>query len=774
MLKAKKRWQVQFADNNKVEEILAGSNLHPVTARVLSLRGVNNSEEASRFLSIDANNLHDPYLFEDMKKVVERIQLAIIKNEKILIYGDYDADGITSTVLLYHTFNKLGADFSFYIPNRFSEGYGLNCEAIERAAENGIKVIVTVDTGISAIEEAELAKQLGITLIITDHHEPQEDLPNTFAIINPKIPGETYPFRHLAGVGVAFKLTQALLGRFPEEYLDIVSLGTIADLVPLIGENRIIASLGLKEMSKTNNVGLKVLLKENNLLDNKITSYHVGFILAPRINASGRLESSDNAVNLLTTEEYTEAEILATKLNTLNLERQELVAKTTQEAFEIISTQNLNENKVIIVANEDWNTGIIGIVASKIVEKFYKPTIVLSIDSKSKVAKGSARSIEGYDIFQALSIITDKLITFGGHTLAAGLSLNEEDIPFIQTELNDLANEWLTDSDFIPLEKIDVTCKLNEINIELIEEINKLEPFGIGNPKPKILLDNVEVDKITTMGADNKHLKLNIKDGKDKIEALFFNNGNLRENIADYSEIELVGDLNINEWKGNVKPQIFVRDIQVPKTQVFDWRKMSVDELTSNEILLNNDTIIFFDKMKDDKIESKLKNYQLISYKDWKKYKEYDITTIVLVHLPPSISMMNELFTSMTSIERVYCLFANSKYELKQNNLGRELFKKVYVNLLKNDELRDIKNLELFSRKENINFDILKVIILIFEELDFIKKIDEKYVMNLNSEKKDLTTSKIYQEFLEQEEVKKVFLLSSSKQLIEWFKRTNI
>ncbi len=767
MLYSKKRWKVQAYDSEEVGKIAKDFGLHPMIAKILAIRGINTKDSIYRFFNIDEALFFDPYQFNDMKKTVERIKLAIFKNEKILIYGDYDADGVTSTALLYKTLAKLGADCSFYIPNRFTEGYGINNEAIGRAHTNDVKVIITVDTGISAVEGAELAKNLGISLIVTDHHEPQAILPDAYAILNPKKPGEAYPFKNLAGVGVAFKLAHALLGKIPKEYMDLVAIGTIADLVPLMDENRVIATLGLKQMQTTSNIGIQSLLDEANLKDKKLSTYHIGFIIGPRINAIGRLESSHNAVQLLITEDKEEARKITKELDNINRERQLLVKKTTEEAIQIIQEQNMVNDKVLVVVKENWNVGVIGIVASHVLKNYYKPTIILSIDTETKIAKGSCRSIDGYNIYNALTEVKHLLINYGGHPAAAGLSINEENVSLLREGLNGLADEWLNDEDFIPYENVDVACTLEDIDLNLIQQIEKLGPFGIGNPHPIVLIDEVAVTSTIALGNQNQHLKINVKNNEKNIEAIYFNNGNFAKEIASLSNIQLLGELNINEWKGKKKPQVIIRDMKIDNIQIFDWRGSYNNNLSDLRKIPYMDVALLYIDEVENKINGDKWNY--IPYKDWKNIKKYDIKSIVLIHLPPSIQLLKELLISVPNLERIYCIFEIQNKDMTKININRDLFKKVYIALLKNDSLRNVTSIENYFKKNNFNSELCKFILEVFEELELITRNNDKIEIKSNSEKTDLIHSTIYQNYLEEEEIKKIFLYSNMNKLKEWF-----
>ncbi|MFT9486971.1 MAG: single-stranded-DNA-specific exonuclease RecJ [Tepidibacillus sp.] len=768
MLKPKKRWQIQYADTEVVKSIAMTCGINEKVAQLLAIRGIDE-KHAMQFLQPDLAGLYDPYLLDGMKKAVDRIHSAILKNEKILIYGDYDADGVTSTSLLYKTLKTLKANFAYYIPNRFTEGYGLNKEALSQAEKQGFAVVITVDTGISAIEEAAFAKEKGIALIITDHHEPPPVLPDAYAVINPKKPNDTYPFKYLSGVGVAFKLAHALLGRVPTELIDIAAIGTIADLVPLYDENRIIASLGLKQMRETMHIGLKAMLEETGLAGKEITAGHVGFVIAPRINASGRLDTAGHAVRLFISEKAEEATELAQLLNEINQERQGIVEQITEDAFQLIKQSQLDQYQVIVVANEGWNVGVIGIVASRILEKYYRPTIVLSIDPETKMAKGSARSIEGYNIYQALTTVKDILPHFGGHPAAAGLSIHEKDIAQLRTRLHQLANEWLTEEDFIPIEKVDVICKIEDIDLQLVQQLERLAPYGIGNPTPKIVIDQSEVTEITVVGKEKQHLKLKVKSDGKTIDALAFRMGDLKKEIAHFSKIQLLGELSINEWNQEQKPQIIVRDVNIPHLQVFDWRNSSSlsDRLLELSIDNNKIILLYDEDLGNDLIS--IKDMNKISYQNWDQVADSKTTALVLVHMPPSLSVMREILKKYAKIERIYCIYGHNDNKLFSKALDRNLFKQIFATLKQNELLKNRFKAEHYFNNLGISSEIFQFVLDVFSELGFIIVKGEQIHFNPNPERKELTQSDLYRSYLEFEEVKQLFLYSTSEQLGKWF-----
>lgn len=547
MLASKMRWDVQTPDKEKVEQLAGRLGITPLAASLLVMRGYDTADKASSFLYGNDARFHDPYLLKDMEKAVRRIKQAISDQEKIMIYGDYDADGVTSTTVLLQMLKKCSAQADFYIPDRFKEGYGPNEAAFRGIKESGYSLIITVDTGIAGVHEAEVAKELGIDLIITDHHEPGPVLPDAYAIIHPKQPGCGYPFKELAGVGVAFKLAHALNGELPEDLLDLCAIGTIADLVPLHDENRQIAKRGMEQFRKTKRPGLKALAKIAGAEIHNADEETIGFQIAPRLNAVGRIEQADPAVYLLNTEDEREAEELAEDINALNKERQKIVNQMTEEAVQMIEEEGLDQ-PVIVVARPGWNPGVVGIVASKLVERFYRPAIVLGVDEEKGIAKGSARSIKGFDLFQNLSECRDILPHFGGHPMAAGMTLNLEDVSALRERINRQAEAVLTEADFIPVQDVDLCCRLEDISVDSIAEMNLLAPFGTGNPKPFVLVSDVKIDDAKKIGANKNHLKLVLADDGNKLDCIGFYKGDIEEGIVPGAKISIVGELSINEW----------------------------------------------------------------------------------------------------------------------------------------------------------------------------------------------------------------------------------
>lgn len=557
----KKRWEYYEQNKELVEKIVAKHNISELLAKILINRNIIEDKQIEIFLNPTRNDFYDPFLMNDMDKAVNRIIEAIKNKEKTIIYGDYDVDGITSITVLKKFLNERGLEVYYYIPNRLEEGYGLNCEAIEKIAKKEYKLMITVDCGISGIEEIKNANNYGIETIITDHHEQLEELPNAYAIINPKRKDNTYPFRGLAGVGVVFKLIQALsikLGLEKKEYLkflDIVCIGTISDIVPLIDENRVISKLGLKLVKVTKNIGLKELIKETGYKN--IDSAMVSFGIAPRINACGRMGKQEEALRLFLTDSKEEANNITKRLNTYNMQRQEKEKIIFDQAIKELENKNLDELNSIVLSGENWHHGVIGIVASRITEKFFKPTILIGIENDE--GKGSGRSIPGFDLHEALVESSDYLKKYGGHEMAVGLSLDKDKIQEFKEHFEKIV-EAKDVKQLQPVINIETEITKKDLNKATIEQIKLLEPFGEKNKQPILAYKNLRINSIRAL-SDGKHLKLMLKDGNDTIDAIGFNLGDLTNEYLIGDKIDIAGTLEINTFNGQESIQINLKDI---------------------------------------------------------------------------------------------------------------------------------------------------------------------------------------------------------------------
>lgn len=560
-----KKWMYSKFDNDKVKSVAEQNGISELLARILLNRSFDDKDAIDVFLHPKIDNLYDPFLMNDMQIAVDAIIDACNNHEKITIYGDYDVDGITSVAVLKMFFADMGVEAEYYLPSRLEEGYGLNNNALDKIAANGTKLLITVDCGISAYEEVEYAKKLGLKVIVTDHHECPEILPNAIAVVDAKRPDSTYPFNSLAGVGATFKLIQAISYKLEFDrkrylkYLDIVALGTIADIVPLIDENRIIVNFGLILMKQTRNIGLQALIRVSGYEGGEaLNSTAVSFGLAPRINASGRMGKADLALELLLEKDIDKAYKIALELSETNKERQDVEKSIIDEALNIIERDKLYEKDIIVVYNKDWHHGVIGIVASKITELYYKPSILISIEDG--VGKGSGRSIEGFDLHEALSNCTDLLLKFGGHEMAIGLSIAEENIEKFAEKVEKIANEKGT-KDLQATVKIDAEVSAHDISFQTLQEIELLKPFGEANPAPVFAYKNVKVEGVRLL-SNEKHLKLTLKDGTNVFDAIAFNMGNKKYSIKIGDKIDVLHSIELNKFNGIEKIQLNVKDIK--------------------------------------------------------------------------------------------------------------------------------------------------------------------------------------------------------------------
>ncbi|MBF0523042.1 MAG: single-stranded-DNA-specific exonuclease RecJ [Candidatus Omnitrophica bacterium] len=556
-----KLWNIHPHNKKAVEELRRALKVPAIVAQLLMNRGISDTVEAKRFLQVSRKDLYDPFLLKDMDKTVERIEKARRKKERVLIYGDYDVDGVTSSALLIKTLRALGLEVINYIPHRVDEGYGLNHEIAPIAKKQGVSLLITVDCGITANSEIETLNALGIEVIVIDHHEPSELLPKAFAIINSKRKDCEYPCKDLAAVGTVAKLIQALTGEMTDETLNLVALGTISDVVPLTGENRIFVKEGLATIHITKNKGLRALLDVAKIDGKELSPFHVGFILGPRLNAAGRMDSAQTALDLFLTEDTKQAQQLARALEAHNLDRQRQQRDIVQNALEMIEQNvNFNDQKVIVLNKDGWHRGLLGIVASKIVEKYYRPAIVISTDNG--VGSASARSIEGFHLYEALSRCSTLLVDYGGHKGAAGLTIKEENIDLLRKQINQLADELLEVKKLVPTILIDCAIDLGVINLELAQLIKSMEPYGEGNPSPVFCSKNLTVtSRPMVMGRET--LKFWVTDGSQKISAVGFGMAKYQDMITPKAKIDLAYEIIIDDWNKAPTPQLKLKDIKL-------------------------------------------------------------------------------------------------------------------------------------------------------------------------------------------------------------------
>lgn len=539
-------------------------DLDPLVKQILVNRGYDNDAKASNFLNPEFSNLYDPFLMKDMAKVVKRIEEAIARKENIWIYGDYDVDGITSISVLLKFFEIVDYPVNYYIPNRLEEGYGLSIEALQLIINQGAELIISVDCGITSNKEVSFVNDQNKDIIITDHHNCQYPLPDAYAILNPKQDDCNYPFDMLAGVGIAFKLVQGYLKdemmHHQDIFLDVVALGTIADIAPLVDENRILAKLGLKVLEQTKNLGLKALL-EISELEAPLNAGHIGFKMGPKINAAGRIGKPEIGVALLMAKSSIESKALAQTLHELNEKRQAIEKDILESIDQLIEEQvDLIRDKIIVVLGQAWHSGVIGIVASRITEKYHKPAIILTTDKG--IAKGSARSVGEVSIFDAMKSCEDLFVGFGGHKQAAGLSLEISNVNTFRKRINEYANEFLSEDDLLPRINVDGILHAKDIQYQALEDLEKLEPFGLGNPKPNFVYNGLTVDDVRLIGKDKNHIKMIVHDDIRTYDALAFNGAELYKDMRSEDHIDMVLSLSKNEFRGIHTIQFMIKDVR--------------------------------------------------------------------------------------------------------------------------------------------------------------------------------------------------------------------
>ncbi len=603
--KDKKRiWSLRYTPGNSscdeaIDLIAKQNGISRAAAGIIYNRGYQTAEDAASFLSASVADLHDPYLMQDMDKAVARIGEALMRHEHITVYGDYDVDGVTSVTLIYLYLQSLGAEIDYYIPSRSKEGYGISVMALDSLKEKGTRLIVTVDTGITANAEAEYARSLGLEMVITDHHECHGDLPNACAVVNPHRPDCAYPFKELAGVGVVFKLACAIEAarcgsleeateRIFRQYADLAAIGSVADVMPLIDENRVIVKHGLTYLSETERAGLAALIEAaaqptgggrsavgeaKPEKKRKINAGFIGFALAPRINAAGRISSAEKAVALLLSEDPTAAAEMAQELCEINTKRQREENKIAEEAYKSIEAEHdFSSDLVIVLDNDRWQQGIIGIVSSRITEKYGLPSILISFDGAvtgephpMDVGKGSGRSVKGMNLVDALDHCKDLLVRFGGHELAAGLSVSRANIPAFRQRINEYAREHLTEDLSVMRYEADFAVSPEDIGMALASELNALEPFGVANPTPVFLVRDLTVSKIISMGG-GKHSKLLLSKGQQSFQAVWF--GVAASTLAFYpgETVDLLCQISVNEFRGRSAVQLILQDVRLSES----------------------------------------------------------------------------------------------------------------------------------------------------------------------------------------------------------------
>ena len=723
--------QVEDADFTKIAK---KAGLGPEVARLLFERGIQDQESLKKFLEPSLEDLYDPYLLHDMEKAVERIRRAIEDGENILIYGDYDADGMTSASIIKESLEQLGAECRVYLPNRFTDGYGPNASVYKYFIEQeGISLIVTVDNGVAGHEAIELAQSMGVDVIVTDHHSMPETLPDAYAIIHPEHPDANYPFKHLAGCGVAFKLACALLEEVQVELLDLVAIGTIADMVSLTDENRILVQYGLEMLGHTQRIGLQEMLTMAGISANEVTDETVGFQIAPRLNALGRLDDPNPAIDLLTGFDDEEAHEIALMIHQKNEERKEIVQSIYEEAKTMVNP----EKKVQVLAKEGWNPGVLGIVAGRLLEELGQTVIVLNIEDGR--AKGSARSVEAVDIFEALDPHRDLFIAFGGHAGAAGMTLEVENLEALSQVLENYILETGIDLSGKKTINLDEELDLETLNLEMLKNFERLAPFGMDNQKPIFYIRDFHVESARTMGAGNAHLKLKISKGEASFEVVAFGQGRWVTEFAQTKNLELAVKLSVNQWNGQTALQLMMVDARVEGVQLFNIRG-------KNAVLPEEVPVLDFSGEFTDVAHN---------------------SAVVVKNIPEDMNLLKNIFQEK-NFSAVYFKNDIDKAYYLTGYGTREQFAKLYKTIYQFPEFDIRYKLKDLAGYLNIQQILLVKMIQVFEELGFVVIEDGVMTVNKEAPKREISESQIYQNLKQTVKDQEIMALGTVQEIYDF------
>ena len=720
----KYNWIYPNYDENFIKE-LESYSISKNIAKILNARNITDMNSVKKYFSDEYEEGYDPFLMHDMQKAVDRINEAIENEEKILVYGDYDADGITSTVLLVETLISMGANVSSYIPNRFEEGYGPNKEAFTKIIDSGITLIITVDNGIAGVEEVDLANELGCDVIVTDHHKIQDTIPNAYAIIHPEHPEGNYPFKKLAGVGVAFKLAHALLEIFPDFLLDLVAIGTIADMVSITDENRIFVKQGLELINEDPRIGLKMLLELSGI-DTKIDEQTVGFYIAPKLNSIGRMDSAKLGLTFLMAEEPVTARALAEQIEQYNIQRKQVTEDIVKDVISKIENSEKKQKNVIMVSGE-YHEGVLGIVASNIVEKYQKPVFIMN--EKEGVLKGSARSIFDFNIYVAMNKISDLFLAFGGHTLAAGFSFEKSNFEKIEEFLDNEFEEFKQNNDLKANKNIDIVTSLEDISYQFLNSLDALKPYGMDFEKPTVLIENAMVLNKAYFGSEKQYLRLTIADEVGNLDCITFKDSVTFDKVEKNDIIDLVCNIDKNNFNGRTKLQAHIIDIHIKEFLFEDLRFINYD-------IANIDiNCLKLSKYKDDK------DNNFYQYKDLDSLIDEEFEYIYLLDIPTSKEYLYKIINLKPKKVFLICeekQVLSDVYLIDKNRLIKLFNLIISTN---NKQINVAQQLDKLLAVLKTNVDSLKIMIQIFKELELINFVNNTIILNPDYKTVDLKKS---------------------------------
>ena len=767
MIDAKFKWELaDNASSATVDNLEKELGISRILATLLAQQGIDSTEQAKKFFEPSIEEIHDPTLLHDMDKAVERIEQAVEKQEQITIYGDYDADGITSTSLMYETLLSIGANVNYYVPNRFTDGYGPNMDAYQRLIDNGTQLFITVDNGVSGKNVIDKVMEAGVDVVITDHHELPADLPNAVAIVHPRYPGSNYPFPDLSGVGVAFKVAWALTGEFPVEELDLVAIGEIADVVNVTDENHALISYGIQQLRQGMRPGLAALMKLADIKANNLTDQDIGFGIAPRLNALGRIADANDGVKLLTSLDENESQKLAKEVDQANKERQNLVAEIMKEAEKQANSSANQQKRTLLIVGKGWHQGVLGIVASRIMNETGKPTIVASTDQNNPtLIKGSGRSIDSFNLFNALEAHRELFTTFGGHPAACGLSFDQKNIVPLQIALEEEAVK----QKFDPTVKqpLPIAMKLvpADVTQQLYNDIQRVAPFGPGNMEPVFELNNVKVVDVKTMGQEHQHLKFSIVSDKKNLTVVAFGQGNLATLLsAPTGQINLAVKVSLNEWRGKKSVQLMLEDLQINGTVIIDER---TNKLTP-QLFSSSDYYIVREPRLRENITPHVAPGYTLSIEEAIK-TDFSGQQVTLVDCPSSEEMLKRIFAEDEEEPATIRLLL---YQRKSAYLAglptRNDFAQLYRFIYRQKELKWPMQAKAVSNHLKINMDRLNLMIQVFSEAGFVTIKDDVLKFNESTNKTDLTQTKRYQKQLAQYKVEQQLLFNDAATVANW------
>ncbi|MFT8871494.1 MAG: single-stranded-DNA-specific exonuclease RecJ [Sporolactobacillus sp.] len=761
MLPSKYRWIQKTTDEAKAEQLALSLHLSPLVARMLVQRGVDSLERAASYLNPEEQPLDPPELMKGITQAATRVRAALAAGEKICIFGDYDADGVTSTAMMARALRRAGADVVTYIPDRFKDGYGPNVAAVESAAERGVQLIITVDSGIAAPLPAARARELTIDYIVTDHHEVPLSLPEAAIIVNPKQPGCPYPFKALCGAGVVLKLLQAVFtADFDERLLDLAAIGTIADLVPLCDENRTIVARGLQQISSGSYAGVEALKRVAGTGD-VISSEDVAFRLAPRLNAAGRLESADIALQLLLTDDTAEAEALASRLGMLNDRRKALVDNVVEDAVTLAEPYADRGDCGLVLAQKGWHAGVIGIAASKLVERYHRPVVLLSIDAAGGTAKGSARSIPAVNLYEAVSACAAHLLKFGGHPLAAGMTLESKAIDDFRTCFSQAVARSLGGPLPPAGKEVDAVLPVEALTARFIETLERMEPFGAGNPPPLFQISSATALRVRAVGSGRSHLKLTLAAGGAEADAIGFQLGAAAAALTPDDRVDCIGTCTVHEWNGVRKPQFLISDLRVEGVQVFDWRiAPAIHDKLAN--LDGGALCVAFHQQTLDRLSFSAPREL---YRDGLSVEQ---PALVLLDLPESETKLARLVAASPSVHRFYLIFMHDDDRYLSTFPSRVLFAECYKIVRSCPSMAVQGLVEAMVKRKHWTKHMVEFMIQVFFELGFVR-IDEGILTNVERpEKKKLESSSAYQHEKKQMDLEKKFCYSPAGTVRQW------